>query len=212
MTKIKGFQDTINWYDQNASTYAKKINSLINWDEIDYFLSLLPPHAEILDAGCAAGRDCQIFFDKGYFPVGVDLSSGLLNIARKNHPQIKFIQANFLDLPFEKETFDGVWAHASLLHLETLAEVTQALKEFNRVLKPRGILHVSVKQKLGQEDASVVKDKLSNHERFFRWFTPTEIKQLVLDANFNLLTLKTNLSDAARPEVKWISLYAEKLI
>ena len=100
-------------------------------------------------------------------PIGIDLSKSLIEIARNKHPDIEFRQGNILNLPFEDESFDGVWTHASLVHLETTEEVVRALREFNRVLKPGGVMHVFVKQQLGNEKTSVVSDTLSGHERFF---------------------------------------------
>ena len=73
-------------------------------------------------------------------PIGIDLSKSLIEIARNKHPDIEFRQGNILNLPFEDESFDGVWAHASLVHLETTEEVVRALREFNRVLKPGGVM------------------------------------------------------------------------
>jgi len=44
-------------------------------------------------------------------------------IARTTYPEIKFVEGNFLNLPFADQSFDGIWAHASLLHLETVKAV-----------------------------------------------------------------------------------------
>jgi len=87
-----------------------------------------------------------VFKDNGADVVGVDISEGLLEVARSANPDIEFVHANFTKLPFPNTAFDGVWSHASLVHLETLAEVKQSLAEFNRVLKPKGYLYVYVKQ------------------------------------------------------------------
>ena len=139
------------------------------------------------------------------------MSKSLLAVARKKHPDIQFKYANFLNLPFKDETFDGVWAHASLLHLETTEEVSQAIKEFHRVLKQDGVIHVFAKQQQGEEKTEVVSDTLSGHDRFFQWFTKDEIKSLLEDTGFTLQLIEDNHKDPAdREEVKWIVALARK--
>ncbi|MGH9857045.1 MAG: hypothetical protein ACRD4B_04285 [Acidobacteriota bacterium] len=59
--KIRGFQDTIAWYDQNAKTYAKRSLIHAQIDVIDRFIALLPRNPAILDVGCGSGRDAHIF-------------------------------------------------------------------------------------------------------------------------------------------------------
>jgi ubiquinone/menaquinone biosynthesis C-methylase UbiE len=173
--EVRGFSDTIAWYDANAEKYAINIESFPSGDLLDRFAKAVGRGGKVLDAGCAAGRDCGLLKDRGLVPAGIDLSEPLIEIARNKHPDIEFRQGNILNLPFEDESFDGVWAHASLVHFETTEEVVKALREFNRVLKPDGVIHVFVKQQLGDEKTSVVSDKLSGHDRFFQWFTGDEV-------------------------------------
>jgi len=70
------------------------------------------------------------------------LSKGLLKVARREFPHLTFVEGNFLSLPFENETFDAIWSNTSLLHLETINDVKQALSEFQRTLKSKGVLHI----------------------------------------------------------------------
>jgi ubiquinone/menaquinone biosynthesis C-methylase UbiE len=209
--KIKGFQDTIDWYNKNAESYASNIENIPSLDLLNKFVGTVDKDGKVLDAGCAAGRDCAFFKARGLNPIGVDLSEPLLAIAIKKHPDIQFEQANFLNLPFEDELFDGVWAHASLLHLETTEEVLRVLKEFHRVLKLGGVIHVFVKQPPGKEKTSVVSDELSGHERFFQWFTKGEVKSLLEQVEFKVEEIQDEYADPAnRKEVRWIVGSAKK--
>lgn len=211
MSKIKGFSDTIEWYEANAVCYAKNIQDFPHLDMLEDFVRVVGLGKQVLDIGCAAGRDSKILNDLGLLVTGIDLSKSLLEIARAKFPKINFVQANFLNLPFVKESFDGVWAHASLLHLEEFSQVEQAIQEFNRILRKGGVLHVYVKQQVGEEKTSVVGDSLSNHERFFRWFTGDEVKKLLIENNFTILQLHDNLPDSSnRAEVKWIHALAKR--
>lgn len=109
--KVKGFQDTINWHNQNASSYSKSIKGLTALNQIVDFIELLPiTNKKVLDAGCAAGRDSKILSEKSAIVTGVDISTELLKIAKNELPHITFIQGSFFELPFEDNTFGGIWA------------------------------------------------------------------------------------------------------
>jgi len=214
MSKIRGFADTIDWYEQNAVAYATSIQDKSNPLLIEEFAQAVKNSdlgLEVLDAGCAAGRDSKLLSEQGLLVTGIDLAKNLVALARENNPQLNFVVGSFLDLPFADNAFAGVWAHASLLHLEKIEQVTQALAEFKRALVPGGILHLYLKQRAGVEETSVVVDSVSKHERFFRWFTKEEVGDLLLEQGFKILELKDDLSDqAGRSEVKWIYALAQK--
>lgn len=208
---IKSLSKTIQWYDDNAKEYDKASEPLANNDLIKKFTSQIIDKGKILDAGCGSGRDSKIFSELGFDVFGIDLSANLLKIAAQKCPNATFLKANFLSIPFPDQYFDGIWASASLLHLENIDDVKTALKEFNRVLKKDAILCVFVKQQMGDEKTSVVTDTLSNHDRFFQWFSKDELKDLLTKANFSILSLEDNYSDlGGRDEVKWIISFSKK--
>lgn len=198
--KVQGFKDTIDWYNQNAKKYAQVNAAIADFDQIEEFASLLPKVAKILDAGCAAGRDSNLLQQKGFKVTGVDISTGLLEIAKQKFPHITFLEGNFLSLPFKDGEFDGVWAHQSLLHLETTADVDKALAEFHRVLKPGGVLLVLVKAQTGKDKTAIVTDDFSNHDRFFQYFTHDEIKQRLERAGFKLARIEQYKETDKNPE------------
>lgn len=203
--KVKGFRDTIDWYNQNASQYAKSVQDLAALNQIDDFINLLPNNnKKVLDAGCAAGRDSKILSEKGAEVTGIDLSFELLEIAQRKLPHIVFEHGSFLNMPFKDSTFGGVWSHASLLHCETVNDVLTALKEFNRVLIKDGILHVYVKVNTQNKKFDVVTDAISHHDRFFQYFTNDELKDLIHISGFKLIKMENEEDRAKRAEVRWI--------
>lgn len=211
MNTVQGFKDTIQWYDENASSYAKAGKDLVFTPAVERFISYLPAHAQILDAGCGAGRDTAIFAAKGFAVVGLDISEGLLNEARRSYSNINFIAGNFLSLPFENNIFHGVWAHASLVHLESIENTRRALGEFYRVLKSGGILHVMVKEQQGNIKTATVSDKLSNHDRFFQYYTQGELVSILTELGFSIVFADRNVADSAgRGDTRWIWLVAQK--
>jgi SAM-dependent methyltransferase len=91
----------------------------------------------VLDAGCGAGVQAAELVRRGATVTGVDLSSGLLDIARERlGPGVPLHQADLTrPLPFADGAFDLV---LSSLVMHYLPEWEPTLREFHRVLVPRG--------------------------------------------------------------------------
>lgn len=207
--KTKSFKNTIRWYDEYAEEYAKFSYALVQTDIIEKFLTMLPQNPSILDAGCGPGRDTAIFAQKGAEVIGLDISKEILKIARKKHPFISFVEGNFLYLPFKDKTFNGVWAHAALVHLETIEEVKKSLEEFYRVLKKGGVINVYVREQSQGEEFEIVKDTNANNERFFRYFTMEEMRKYLEETGFTIKEA-TYRESQRRKGLRWISIFAGK--
>jgi ubiquinone/menaquinone biosynthesis C-methylase UbiE len=210
--QTSGFKQTIQWYNENAEDYSSKIENSPNIELIERFVNAVGHGVRILDAGCAAGRDCRIFKDKGLVPVGIDLTESLIKLAEQKNQDIEFHIGSFLELPFEDESYDGVWSNASLLHLEKIDDVETALKEFSRVLKFGGHLHIFVKQQLGEEKTTTTAHDYSGEfKRFFRFFTKLEIQRLVENAGFEIIDIEDDYTTPdGRADIKWIAVLARK--
>jgi ubiquinone/menaquinone biosynthesis C-methylase UbiE len=201
-------ESTLSWYDTNAKNYASNIEPYISIALADTFVKLLGEGKNILDAGSAAGRDTNYFLHKGLKVTGVELSKELNKIAKEKYPEIDFVNTDFRKLPFEKNSFDGVWAHASLVHMQKVKDVKTSLKEFKRVLKTDGILYIYVKT--GEKKTDIVSDKLSGHKRFFRYYSKKQIEGLIEEQNFKIISSEFDKDIAGRADVKWIAVFARK--
>ncbi len=205
------YNETIQWYEDNALTYSQAISQSVDSDLINQFVSYLPPNAIILDAGCAAGRDAGEFAKRQVDYTGVDLSNNLLRIAKRNNPSLTFIQADFSQLPLPNNSFDGIWANASLVHLPSIRTVKLVISEFYRILKPGGTIFIRVKQQVGSTRTGVVSDSLVKQKRFFRWYTKAELQNYLKSAGFSILDVKDNQPSRTRSEVKWINVIGRKI-
>jgi SAM-dependent methyltransferase len=74
--------------------------------------------------------------------VGIDLSSAMIAIAKKEHPGARFRRGDLLDLPAGDGEFGAVVAFYSIIHLEP-GELPSAFAEMHRVLRPGGLALVS---------------------------------------------------------------------
>lgn len=91
----------------------------------------------ILDIAAGTGTSSMAFVGEGIKVVAADFSQGMLAEGRKRYPQLEFVFADAMNLPFKDQEFDVVTISFGL---RNVADHKVALKEFNRVLKPGGRL------------------------------------------------------------------------
>lgn len=215
MNKSHNYKATIDWYERNAEEYARKINKFpkIDFKQLNKFASLLPKSCLILDAGCGSGRDTNLFFEKGFNVIGIDLSRNLIAHAKTNYLNCNFEQGDILNLRFPNEYFDAVWAHASLIHFDNIEQFKRSLNELSRVLKDYGFIHILVRAKTD----NLKLDSFSSGERHYLNFTTDQLKLLLEKSKFEILELKqyneNDLDPDKRPGegVEWILAVAKKL-
>lgn len=100
-------------------------------------LCAFPAGARLLDVGCGAGASLAFLRERGYMPVGMDMSLTLLEEARQYGP---VLVADAHRLPFGDEVFQGVFCECVVSLLE---DATQAFCDMARVLAPGGWLIIS---------------------------------------------------------------------
>ena len=175
---------TIRAYD-DTKTYEDGTRGLVPKLELDEFIAMLKPQPYVLDAGCAFGRDTEYITGKGHRVEGIDLSPALIARAKELYPSGSFAVKDVRDTGFGDNMFDGIWCNATLLHLKD-EDIVKALKEFHRVLKPGGILAVSLKK--GEGTQEFVESFSSKAERFFNFKTHETFLEQLEATNFKETT------------------------
>jgi SAM-dependent methyltransferase len=163
------------------------------------FLKLLPEGAHVLDAGCGSGRDSRSFLEKGYEVTAFDASEALVALASE-HAGIPVLRMRFDELRFE-ESFDGVWACASLLHVPQ-SEMDGAISNLSRSLKPGGVFYASFRYGDGE---SVVEDG-----RLFNNYTEHTFRDLLGGhPEIEIVNLWRG-EGIHRPDVFWLNVLLRK--
>ncbi len=105
----------------------------------------LPAGSRVLDVGCGTGLPtARQLVDAGHEVVGVDLSPGMLDLARANVPGAAFHLGDLAALrDGSLGTFDGVAAFFSLLMLPR-PEIPYALRMLHGLLRPGGLMALSM--------------------------------------------------------------------
>jgi SAM-dependent methyltransferase len=119
---------------------ALTLSELLHHDE------RYPAGARVLEAGCGTGAQTVLLARNNPSArlVSVDLSSASLELARQAVEQermtnVRFENADVMNLPFSNGEFDAVFV---CFVLEHLAEPLRALTELKRVLRPGGTITV----------------------------------------------------------------------
>jgi len=142
MTTKKNAQSDIKFLDMQAYVgITKHIGGIEATNEL---LSLchIGDAQEVLNVGCGIGvGSAHIARKYGCHVVGVDISEKMIEWSRRRareeraEAKVEFRTADVLDLPFEADRFDVVFAESVLIFVEDKA---RAIQECVRVTKPGG--------------------------------------------------------------------------
>ncbi|MBU2668955.1 class I SAM-dependent methyltransferase [Actinoplanes bogorensis] len=99
---------------------------------------------EVADVGCGTGRLEPYLAGRGVRPRGVDLSPGMVEVARRDNPGFPYEVADLRDLPFADGSLAGVVCWYSLIFLPPSSRET-AFAELARVVRPGGYLVTAYK-------------------------------------------------------------------
>ena len=188
---------TLSWYRENAIQYAEETRNSLVLDALWEFLSRMKEEGTILDYGSGSGRDSAYFLDKGFSVDSLDGSAEMKAQAERLFG-IKVKLASFLSLE-EKDKYDGIWAQASILHLEE-HDLRVALTLIERALKRDGVFYSSFRK--GEEDGYA----------HGRWYTNMTEGSFLSFLPASLYVEKIWESQDVRPGVSrtWLSIICRK--
>ena len=200
LENVQGFYNTNADYFSHTRKYI--------WPELLPYLKKLKPTDKVLDVGCGNGRLLSAFKHSSYMYqnyTGVDFSKGLIDIAKKLHPNDQFLN---LDITNQKSWtklghFDAIFCIAVLHHLPSKREHQFVVNQIKKHLKPGGFAVISVwnlwqlKYLRHHLRVDSLKLKLSNwrhlyvpfqesHKRFCYAFTRDELVHLVKSSNWEI--------------------------
>ena len=191
---------TIDYYNQHAAEYFAETVEADLQEQRDAFLAVLPPGGQIVDLGCGSGRDSHYFLEKGFAVDALDASKELCKLAQQ-FTGISVQCCTIQEWEPEK-AYDGIWACASLLHLER-EDLKTFFKNCHRFLKKDGVLFVSAKEG--------VQTGTDEKGRFFTYFDDALIRELVQDDScYEMLRLWRTRDNLGR-ETKWINFLVRNL-
>ena len=148
-------------FDEVASAYDKTNDLLSLYQSRLWRRSLRnavgPRSGErILDIAAGTGTSSMALSVEGAEVVAADFSRGMIAEGKKRYPELEFVFADAMKLPFKKSEFNAVTMSFGLRNVQ---DHKVALKEFHRVLLPGGRLVIC--------EFSTVRGLLG---RLYRWY------------------------------------------
>ncbi|MCA9471502.1 MAG: class I SAM-dependent methyltransferase [Nitrospirales bacterium] len=196
---------TIEAYEQHQSRFLRQ------WNTGTY---KIPPHMKVwmshlskdgvlLDLGCGAGQDARYLRRQGFSVYGVDLTWSFLQAANKRDPRLPLVQADMWRLPFLAQTFDGIWAAASVIHLSKVS-AGDVFKKLWALTKPGGWLAITV---MYGRQAGVLEDQWIPGRYLAKWFK-AELSQTVKAEKWEVISL--DRVENQERKGAWLNLLAKR--
>ena len=171
-------QKTIEFYNKNASEYAKWRST----EKIDLaqkiFCNELPSSGQIIDLGCGTGEKSIWFSQKGFKVDAVDASFKMLEIF-ESYKSVKIQQMDLNEIVFSKK-YDGIWASFSIQHLEKKNQDLLFCK-ISKALNKKGIFYIGI-----HEGHKAYRDNLS---RLYVPRTESELRKVLKNLNLRIFNL-----------------------
>jgi SAM-dependent methyltransferase len=175
-------------YDAIAADYAEHFRSELEAKPLGR--SMLAAFAELVraagggpvaDVGCGPGRVTAHLRALGLDAYGVDLSPGMVTVARRDHPGVRFEVGSLTALDVPDGALTGVVAWYSIIHLPP-DDVPAALAELHRVLASGGRLLLAFQ--IADEPLHLTEVLGRNVSLTIRRWSPDRIVELLDAAGF----------------------------
>jgi len=114
---------------------------------------------KVLDYGFGPGENLIHLLKLGFECSGIEVSEEAKRITQEkllhypefnNKYDLNIINHNDKSLPFENDSFDYILANQSLYYIASEMKIKHLLKEFDRILKPKGKLVITMLSRLNE--------------------------------------------------------------
>ncbi len=185
--------DTSTSYDTVAVSYADQLREALGG--LPYLRAALGLFADavaqagggpVADVGCGPGHITAHLHSLGVEAFGIDVSPGMVGVARSDHPELRFEVGSMTDLDLADESIAGALAFWSLIHVPD-DEVPTVLDGLRRALRPGAPLligfHVGNGSRLKTQGYGGHPMKVYVHRR-----QPTQVSAWLREAGFTVET------------------------
>ena len=196
-------KQTLSHYENNAEGFWAGTKDHDVSQNRSAFLAPFPAgqKLDILDFGCGPGRDLHYFHSLGHRAIGLD---GCENFCRMAHEYTgcTVLHQQFLHLDLLPDSFDGIFANASLFHVPG-SELPRVLKQLHAALRNNGVLFTSNPR--GNSEGW-------SGERYGCWMEFATSKTFLEQAGFTILDQYYRPAGLPRNQQPWLAIVSQKRI
>ncbi|MET1153839.1 methyltransferase domain-containing protein [Arthrobacter sp.] len=146
------------------------------------------PARPVVDAGCGTGRMTRWLASQGVDTAGIDLSAGMIAVARRTSPELTFEVADLSELPYADMQLGGVFAWYSIIHSPP-GDLRRIFAEFFRVLAPGG--HALLSFQAGEGHRHLTHAYGHDVSLEAHYFTPEIVAEHLTGAGFTIIAQMT---------------------
>jgi SAM-dependent methyltransferase len=201
------------WNNRDIETEVRVIQTREIVPVIEQYIN---PAFKMIEAGCGLGGWVRFFSKKGFDITGIEYDSRIVDQAKAIDPGINIICSNVVNLEFNENSFDGYISLGVIEHFEEGPQ--KALLEAKRVLKPGGLIFLSVpvlnplRRILAHplRNMYFIIHRLKGGKKYFGEYRYTKKELLAFLEETHFETIFTGTDDYIRTDTKHhIGLYAD---
>jgi SAM-dependent methyltransferase len=141
----------------------------------------------LLDVGCGIGTELEVARERGWRGTGIELSVASLKVARSNGLQV--VDKPLADADLKPASFDCVTINHALEHI---AQVRPLLDQVRQLLRPAGLLFVSVPNlHAWPHRVGAHRLGLAFNDDHYLFFTRATLGRLLKGRGFSVLAIST---------------------
>ena len=161
-------------YDQEVAEWWSGFPKVILQTFVDNL-----PGKRILSVGSGSGRDAVLLRDLGLSIVCQDGSKPMIEITSALGFESHLM--DFSEINFPPQSFDGIWAFASLMHIPK-EEAKVVIRTLRELLKPGGVFAIGVLigETVGMEDRPTMA------ARYFKRYSARELRVMIEAIGFTM--------------------------
>lgn len=184
-------------YKKVAEQYqAATVGKNVAQKQLDEFISMVNPPAQVLDVGCGPGNDTKYLSAK-YAVTGIEMVKRFADMASVETPNAEIINADITTYDLPKNKYKGIWARDSLHHIPE-ENLDPVFKKLSDGLVENGVLYVIVREGEG-EIYEREKKRYADMKRFYHLFTVEELESRARKAGLSVVKI-----DHVQRSHKWL--------
>ncbi len=172
----------------------------------------LEPQDRVLEVGCGCAIIMKYLLPRAKEFVGVDLSAGVLDLARQSLPHVSFQLASAADLPFADAAFDKCYCYQAFHYFDEFAVARQAVDEMRRVVRPGGRILIGqvpnvdfeAEYQQARRSRTFHREQRVQHDLRWLWYSPRffdEFRDRFTTVEIRRLASDTDLASKYRMDV-----------
>ncbi len=144
---------------------------------------------KVIDVGGGNGFYANALQEKGNHVTVLDASKKMISEGKKMFPELKFVHANAIKMPFTANEFDAAICMGTLMYIQ---DKDVFFKEVHRILKPKAIflLHERNKQAILNRAVSLFKNPEKSVDKRDMFLKKSQLRDLAKTHEFSVEKIK----------------------